>query len=321
MAAPTLTAQQKWITNPGEDFLQLTTNGGGPVSWIDSTGALQGALTVITGPLSLTTFTTSADVLIHGLSAGLGSGSIATNAIFGANSLAANTTGTDNSAFGNSTLSNNTTASNNSAFGYLALSGNTTGNLNCAFGVSALFTNTLGGGNSAFGVNSLLANIDGGNNSAFGFNVMNSNTHGSNNTALGFQAIASNTTGNTNVAVGSLAGRTTVVANGNTTGSNNTFLGYNTGAGNTVQPDHMTVIGADATGIGSNAIFLGRANGSDTVNVPGILSAATLIETTTHTPSSATDTGTTGQIAWDSGFIYVCIATNSWKRVAIAAGF
>lgn len=38
----------------------------------------------------------------------------------------------------------------------------------------------------------------------------------------------------------------------------------------------------------------------------------------THTPSSASDTGITGQIAWDSGFIYICIATNTWKRVAIA---
>lgn len=41
----------------------------------------------------------------------------------------------------------------------------------------------------------------------------------------------------------------------------------------------------------------------------------------TQTPSSATDTGTTGQIAWDADFIYVCIATNSWKRAAIAAGW
>lgn len=38
----------------------------------------------------------------------------------------------------------------------------------------------------------------------------------------------------------------------------------------------------------------------------------------THTPSSATDTGTAGEIAWDSSFIYICTATNTWKRVAIA---
>jgi hypothetical protein len=40
---------------------------------------------------------------------------------------------------------------------------------------------------------------------------------------------------------------------------------------------------------------------------------------TARTPSSATDTCAQGEISWDSGFIYVCIATNSWKRSAIAA--
>ena len=39
---------------------------------------------------------------------------------------------------------------------------------------------------------------------------------------------------------------------------------------------------------------------------------------TAKTPSSASDTGTTGQIAWDADYIYVCTATNTWKRVAIA---
>ena len=36
-------------------------------------------------------------------------------------------------------------------------------------------------------------------------------------------------------------------------------------------------------------------------------------------PATATSTGTAGTIAYDSGYLYVCVATNSWKRVAIAA--
>lgn len=36
------------------------------------------------------------------------------------------------------------------------------------------------------------------------------------------------------------------------------------------------------------------------------------------TPSSSSDTGKTGQIAWDSDYIYVCVATNTWKRVALS---
>ena len=39
---------------------------------------------------------------------------------------------------------------------------------------------------------------------------------------------------------------------------------------------------------------------------------------TTKTPSNASDTGTTGTITYDSDFIYICTATNTWKRVAIS---
>ena len=36
------------------------------------------------------------------------------------------------------------------------------------------------------------------------------------------------------------------------------------------------------------------------------------------TPASATATGSAGEIQWDSNYIYVCVATNTWKRVAIS---
>lgn len=35
-------------------------------------------------------------------------------------------------------------------------------------------------------------------------------------------------------------------------------------------------------------------------------------------PSSASDTGTAGDVSWDADYIYVCTATDTWKRVAIA---
>ena len=40
---------------------------------------------------------------------------------------------------------------------------------------------------------------------------------------------------------------------------------------------------------------------------------------TTKTPATASATGTTGQIAWDANYIYVCIATDTWKRSAISS--
>lgn len=35
-------------------------------------------------------------------------------------------------------------------------------------------------------------------------------------------------------------------------------------------------------------------------------------------PATASDTGEAGDIAWDSGFFYVCTATNTWVRTALA---
>ena len=36
-------------------------------------------------------------------------------------------------------------------------------------------------------------------------------------------------------------------------------------------------------------------------------------------PSSATDKGTPGDIAFDSSYIYVCTATNTWRRASISS--
>lgn len=45
----------------------------------------------------------------------------------------------------------------------------------------------------------------------------------------------------------------------------------------------------------------------NTVNIPN-----------TRTPASAAAPGTKGDICWDTSYIYVCVATDTWKRVGIA---
>jgi hypothetical protein len=40
--------------------------------------------------------------------------------------------------------------------------------------------------------------------------------------------------------------------------------------------------------------------------------------TSTHTPSSSSDTGTQGQFAVDENYLYYCYATDSWTRVAMS---
>lgn len=40
-----------------------------------------------------------------------------------------------------------------------------------------------------------------------------------------------------------------------------------------------------------------------------------------YKPTSNTSPGTVGQVAWDSGNVYICVATNTWKRAALTSTF
>ena len=64
----------------------------------------------------------------------------------------------------------------------------------------------------------------------------------------------------------------------------------------------------------------GTAATVSTAAQPTITSLGTLasLKVATSTPASASATGTIGTIAWDTGYIYVCTATDTWERVAIA---
>jgi len=39
---------------------------------------------------------------------------------------------------------------------------------------------------------------------------------------------------------------------------------------------------------------------------------------TSKTPATAGDTGNAGDICWDSDYIYVCVATDTWKRASLS---
>jgi hypothetical protein len=77
----------------------------------------------------------------------------------------------------------------------------------------------------------------------------------------------------------------------------------------------------------------GFATGSISINVDssnrvgiGTTSPTTLLDVNTdtvrvriaRTPASAAATGATGEICWDANYIYVCTATNTWKRSALS---
>jgi hypothetical protein len=64
--------------------------------------------------------------------------------------------------------------------------------------------------------------------------------------------------------------------------------------------------------------------GPVTVNAGGpagsnalVVSGGNLVLSTSFTPTSSADTGSTGELAWDSNYLYFCYAPNSWGRVAV----
>lgn len=79
-------------------------------------------------------------------------------------------------------------------------------------------------------------------------------------------------------------------------------------------------IAANATGGGSGILNLINASlitsDADLAVADATLTSATL--TNDGAPTSITDTGTKGQIAFDSKYIYRCTETNKWKRSALS---
>jgi hypothetical protein len=74
-------------------------------------------------------------------------------------------------------------------------------------------------------------------------------------------------------------------------------------------------------GASLNAISVARATGITTFGAGITGTTATfsgLLGVGGSTPASAGASGTAGTITWDASYIYICTATNTWKRVAIA---
>jgi hypothetical protein len=201
---------------------------------------------------------------------------------------------------------------------------------NTALGASALNANTTGNNSIAVGYEALLSNTTGGRNSAVGYYALRSNTTGGNNTAVGFFSLQNNTTGASNSAVGHNAGR--FIANGATANAitnNSVYLGADTKALASNQTNQI-VIGYDAIGLGSNTAVLGN-DSIETTALKGDVGIGTTSPTamldvdsdtvrvrTARTPASAAADGNAGDICWDADYIYVCTATDTWKRAAIS---
>lgn len=75
-----------------------------------------------------------------------------------------------------------------------------------------------------------------------------------------------------------------------------------------------------AANVPSGGTLRAMVNGTTVASVSGagLALASGKYQAALATPANATATGAAGQVAWDTDFIYVCTATNTWKRAAIA---
>ena len=79
---------------------------------------------------------------------------------------------------------------------------------------------------------------------------------------------------------------------------------------------YASYTGQNYTGVANQSIvhhFTGIDNALGTINT-SLATKAVIVSTV---PASTTATGTPGQIASDTQYVYICVATNSWIRIAI----
>jgi hypothetical protein len=236
--------------------------GGGSSNYIQNTTSPQAASNFNisgTGTANIFSATTQFNI---GSNRVLGIGNPGGNNLFAGIGAGQANTGTLNAFFGAGAGLSNTSASSNAFFGANSGISNTTGSNNAFFGSSSGNANTTGFENSFFGLNSGASNTTGSGNSFFGMLAGTFNNAGTSNAFFGQSAGQSNTSGVANTFVGKASGLV------NTVGSNNTIVGSNADVGAT-NLTFATALGAGAVAAQSNSIYLGRANGSDAVRIPG----------------------------------------------------
>lgn len=306
-----------------------------------------GIQTFLEGMSSLT------DIEVNGLGLGVGAGNDPLNSIYtdnirlGTGALENNLCddpgggfcGSRNLAVGSLSLSQNTYGTSNIGLGYATLQWNETGVGNVAIGDSVLQyskgNNNLGIGGGAGGSAPLVNLRSGSGNLAFGVGTLTSLTNGSYNTAIGSNALQSFLNGTQNIAIGNQAGQNTYTITG-TTGAvadigqlndRNTsiYIGYEAGGlyvtGASLPVVSEIVIGTNGRGRGSYSTVIGGTAQTQAwiyglLNAPNGVSANNILRLTS-TPATTTSTGTTGQVALTNTDMYICTATNTWRKVAL----
>ncbi|MFA5931973.1 MAG: hypothetical protein WC793_01185 [Candidatus Paceibacterota bacterium] len=279
------------------------------------------------------------------------------NTALGSFALNANTTGTSNIAIGDYTLSANTTGSFNIGIGSYSFLLNTTGIDNTAIGHNVLATNTTGSDNTIVGFEGLVYNTTGSKNTVIGGNALYFSDVATSNTAVGYNAGSGNVThfsnqggvylgyqsgykaltgsdyntligyqsgyGVTSGARNVVVGNSTISASQNqiTTGSNNISIGNDVAVASATASNQLDIgnliYGTALDGTGATISTGNIGIGTKAPQAKLDINSNSFILETAQTPATAASACITGSIAWDSGYVYVCVATNTWKRSAI----
>jgi len=245
-----------------------------------------------------------------------------------------------------------TTGHSNAVMGWGALGAATTGHSNVAIGNSALAALN---GNRATAVGYYAGKTSGGATQSV---MLGAYTGGASNYAttdcvfIGYQADTAGlgATSSGIICIGSQSEcdvDNTFVAGSSTFPANNVYFGKGLdnatptaytvngtgGSGTDIAGADINIAGGigTGTGVGGDVVIQYAAAGS-TGTAANTLAAALTVDggtgnatfggdiavTAPTVPASAAATGTTGTIAWDASYVYVCTATDTWKRVAIA---
>lgn len=229
------------------------------------------------------------------------------NVGIGRNTLDAVGTGTYNVGLGYSSMYNNT-GNENIAIGNAAITANRDGSWNIGIGTRSLYAHKTGYNNIALGYYSLTGDTSGYNNVAIGYISLSANKNGFNNTSIGALSLISTVTGNSNIALGAYSGRYNTF--------NNRLFINSLDRGNILGDSTKSIIYGIQDALASNQRLY--FNAGKTFASGDFTASKYYLSSLNTAPSSSTDTGTTGEMRITSDYIYVCTATNTWKRVAIS---
>ncbi len=229
----TSTTADLLIGTTTSNAVRFAVNGGADSAYISTAGV----------------FTIVNDATIHGLTVGLGGGSVVGNTVAGANALSGNTSGGYNTAFGYYAGASNVTNVAGTFIGYEA-GIVSVADANTFVGYQTGKSTTSGTNNTAMAVNALYANTAGSQNTAYGRESLFSNTVSSNSTAVGYQA-GYNSTGASNTFLGCASGVAV------TTGSNLTVVGYSASASSATATNEVT--------LGNSSVIVWRFPGTTVV--------------------------------------------------------